>query len=220
MNKQEFRKLIREEIRKVLNESSLTEAPASKVFKASGYRESTGPYKEFILKFVTDKQYNYGVMPSQEKIILARIKKLEDSGKLPKHDGHYKAMSPQKGFQLGWKGNTWPKGKDSQYIELLKSIGIELNPSEIYHPDARQTDELTAADLKAFKRDVMDVFKNASKGNDMTDTINDELGDYFEKIKLSKNKELKNAYNKLRGEMDGSVTNQAKYAKALLDLLK
>ena len=220
MNKLQFKQLIREEIRKVLKESSLTEAPATKVFKAAGYRESTGPYKEFILKFVTDKQYNYGVTSAQEKIIKDRIEKLEKSGKLPKHDKEYKEMSPNKGFELGWTGNKWPKGKDSQYIELLKSIGIELNPSEIYHPDADQSDELTASDLKAFKRDVMDVFKNASKGKDMTDTINDELGDYFEKIRLSKNKELKKAYNKLRGEMDGSVTNQAKYAKALLDLLK
>lgn len=216
----QFKQLIREEIQKVLKESSLTEAPASKVFKASGYRESTGPYKQFTLSFMTDKEYNYGVTPSQEKIIKARIEKLEKSGKLPKHDKEYKAMSPNKGFSLGWSGSKWSKGKDSQFIELLKSIGIELDPSEIYHPDADETDELSASDLKSFKRDVMDVFKNASKGKDMTDTINDELGDYFEKIKLSKNKELKNAYNKLRGEMDGSVTNQAKYAKALLDLLK
>lgn len=219
MNKLQFRQLIREEIKKVLKESSLTEAPASKVFKASGYRESTGPSKVFMLKFITDKEYSYGVTPAQEKLIISRIEKLEKSGKLPKHDKHYAAYSPNKGFSLGWSGSKWPKGKDSQYIELLKSIGIELDPSEIYHPDEDQTDELTAADLKSFKRDVMDVFKNASKGKDMTDTINDELGDYFEKIRLSKNKELKKAYNKLRGEMDGSVTNQAKYAKALLDLL-
>jgi hypothetical protein len=220
MNKQEFKQLIREEIRKVLKESSLTEAPAMKVFKASGYRESTGYDKTFDLQFYTDEKYNYGVTSSQEKIIVARIKKLEDSGKLPKHDGHLKPMSPRKGFALAWYGNKWPKSKDSQYIELLKSIGIELNPSEIYHPDAGASDELTAADLKDLKRDVMYVFKGASKGENMTDEINDELGDYFEKIRLSKNKELKRAYNNLRGQIDGSVTKQAKYAKALLDLLK
>ena len=220
MNKLQFKQLIREEIRKVLKESSLTEAPAMKVFKASGYRESTGIGKTFDLQFYTDEKYNYGVTPSQEKIIVARIKKLEDSGKLPKHDSHLKPMSPIKGFALGWDGNKWPKSKDSQYIELLKSIGIELNPREIYHPDAGASDELTAADLKDFKRDVMYVFKGASKGQNMTDEINDELGDYFEKIRLSKNKELKKAYNNLRGQIDGTVAKQAKYAKALLDLLK
>jgi hypothetical protein len=78
----------------------------------------------------------------------------------------------------------------------------------------------TAQDKKHFKSEVMHIYKNASQGNDMTDEINDELGDYFEKIEASKDSKLKKAYGNLRGEIDGSVTKQAKYAKALLDLLK
>ena len=67
-------------------------------------------------------------------------------------------------------------------VLLLKIKFSQLTAHGLFQMDMKL---LKFADLKAFKRDVMDVFKNASKGNDMTDTINDELGDYFEKIKSS-----------------------------------
>ena len=66
----------------------------------------------------------------------------------------------------------------------------------------------------------MDIYKAASKGEDMTDNLTDELGDYFDQVQATGDKKLINAYELLRGEADGSVANQAKYAKALLDLLK
>jgi hypothetical protein len=206
MKLHEFRKLIREEVRNVLTESSARQLnEASKSFPSYDFNFKYGyfsfdPAKVSVsdmkqLKKVIDAAVKKGIVPKLERFDLVT-------------DGmgmHYiqwgKPIDPKVAIQLGIykQGQRKPRIKDDDYGE---------------------THTFTAQDKKDFKSEVMNVFKGASKGQNMTDEINDELGDYFEKISFGKDAKLKKAYLNLRGEIDGSVAKQAKYAKELLDLLK
>jgi len=183
MNKQEFKQLIREEIRKVLKEAT-KKLPA---------HEFTVPERGW-LQF-DPKKVSVSDMKDLKKNIDAAVKQ----GILPKVKEFHIAQDPE----MELHSIIFAKAYDPT---VMNQFGINISKSSDFKKD--------------LKKDVMHIFKQASQNNDMTDEINDELGDYFELIQTSKDSKLKNAYSKLRGEIDGSVANQAKYAKALLDLLK
>jgi len=95
----------------------------------------------------------------------------------------------------------------------------QLFEGKISSNDAKLLKENIAAD-KDFKDAVQYIYDQASAGNNMTDDITDEMGDFYDDIQSSTDKDIKDAYGELRGTIDGEPEEQVEAAKALLDLLR
>ena len=72
---------------------------------------------------------------------------------------------------------------------------------------------------QGFKDAVEYIYDQASDGNNMTDDITDEMGDFYDDVQSSTDKDIKDAYSELRRTIDGEPEEQAEAAEALLDLL-
>ena len=108
MNKQEFKQLIREEIQKVLKEGNETTAELTR---------RTG-----------STTLHFGVSKNQYNRIKSKLNSLIKQKLLPDYD--MLASSSFEGDESGvfasWKRGRWNKAEDKQYINALKSVGINV----------------------------------------------------------------------------------------------
>lgn len=74
-------------------------------------------------------------------------------------------------------------------------------------------------DNQEFKKTVMYIFKGAVRGEDMTDDIVDELGDFYDEVYSSGDPKLIRLYNQLRSVSDDEPQNQAKQAGSLIQYI-
>jgi len=74
-------------------------------------------------------------------------------------------------------------------------------------------------DEKDFQDTVLMIHKGATGGDEMVDEIGDELGDFYDAIHSSGNKELIEAYAELREAQYEDPDFQAEAAQALLDII-
>jgi len=79
--------------------------------------------------------------------------------------------------------------------------------------------EVNLASDKDFRNAVQYIYDQASTGNNMTDNITDEMGDFYDDVQASTDKNIKDAYSELRSYIDAEPEEQAEAAKILLDLL-
>lgn len=79
---------------------------------------------------------------------------------------------------------------------------------------------LSSANKRELKTAVMVIATSAAQGNDMTDNIIDELGDFYNAVYKTNDDKLISAYDELRATADGNAKVQAKAATALLAMLK
>jgi hypothetical protein len=112
MNKQEFKQLIREEVRKVLNEGKTDPI----IFSRNSFLAN------IIFRKIDDNAF---------KKYKNKIQKLIDSGKIPPYtdEGNYYGPNDKDAYIIQWKRKL-PKNKDKQFIELIKSIGIDIVPKD------------------------------------------------------------------------------------------
>jgi hypothetical protein len=69
---------------------------------------------------------------------------------------------------------------------------------------------------------IQDIYNGAQAGEDMIDTVADELGDYFQDVKRSKDKTLRKAYQFMRregAEAEDDPEMMAQVAKQAIDML-
>ena len=75
-------------------------------------------------------------------------------------------------------------------------------------------------DLREIIVDILEkIYFEASGGEDMTDDITDELGDYFDQVRQSQDPELQMAYEEMRDRADAKPEEQAWVALAGIRLL-
>jgi hypothetical protein len=74
-------------------------------------------------------------------------------------------------------------------------------------------------DLDAMADVVMIIADGAEGGENMTDDIVDELGDFYDGVYDSNNQKLIDAYDDLRSQVDGEPNDQAEAANKLLDVI-
>lgn len=202
MKVSQFRQLIREEVRKMIAEDN-------------GVKELT-----YIINTPTASYQKFK----------KQIDALVSQGKLPKYtEDIYKYKYPKPGTRFTM---TFKKAADVKLIDtIFKSSGVKKNEYETYNDFAPSSSTasksignitaLSDLDKKSLKKDVTYIFNMASKGEDMTDEIIDELGDYFELIQDTNDQKLIDAYEELRSFADsGDVMSQAKSAKKLMAILK
>jgi hypothetical protein len=80
------------------------------------------------------------------------------------------------------------------------------------------SDDLRSAVLSV----IRDIYNGAQAGEDMIDNVADELGDYFNDVKRSKNQTLRKAYQLMRQqgvEAEGDPEMMAQIAKQAIDML-
>ena len=109
MTNQEFRKLIREEIQKVLKEESVITASLER------HTGSTA--------------LHFGVPKNQYNRIESKLKSLIKQKLLPDYYMLAQSVFPDKsgsGVFASWKRGHWNKAEDKQYIDALKSVGINV----------------------------------------------------------------------------------------------
>jgi hypothetical protein len=69
---------------------------------------------------------------------------------------------------------------------------------------------------------IQGIYNGAQAGEDMIDNVSDELGDYFNDVKRSKDQTLRNAYQLMRqqgAEAEGDPLMMAQVAKQAIDML-
>ena len=66
---------------------------------------------------------------------------------------------------------------------------------------------------------IEDILSGAQRGQDMTDNIADELGDYFDAVQNSRDETLQQAYSMVRDAADTSPEDQAQAAQSALEML-
>lgn len=83
---------------------------------------------------------------------------------------------------------------------------------------AEGSDDLIGAVLSV----IQDIYNGALAGEEMIDNVADELGDYFDDVKRSKDKTLRRAYQFMRregGDAEGDPQKMAQVAKQAIDML-
>ena len=74
-------------------------------------------------------------------------------------------------------------------------------------------------DIKDFRDAVETIADGAGGGENMTDDIVDELGDFYDGVYDSNNQKLIDAYDDLRSTVDGEPNDQAEAANKLLNVI-
>ena len=108
MNKREFKQLIREEIRKVLKEESMITASLER---------HTG-----------STTLHFGVPKNQFNRIKSKLDSLIKQQLLPDYDmmASSSIAKDDSGVFASWKRGFWNKADDKEYINILKSAGINV----------------------------------------------------------------------------------------------
>jgi hypothetical protein len=102
------------------------------------------------------------------------------------------------------------KKKKQPLLETFRRIGGKLNEFRTE----------SGLDIQEFIEVVEMIFKGARSGNEMHDTIVDELGDFYDAVYDSGDKALIQAYDDLRQLQYEDPRQQALAAAKLLKLLK
>ncbi len=138
------------------------------------------------------------------------------------------------------RANAW---NDTEVMQRLAELGVEMpeptapgNPAEPQtgatapvaaevppnpvpqQPVAEGSDDLRSAVLSV----LQDIYNGAQAGEDMIDTVADELGDYFQDVKRSKDTTLRQAYQLMSqdgAEAEGNPQMMAQVAKQAIDML-
>ena len=119
-------------------------------------------------------------------------------------------MLPQLDSQL-------KSGKLDKLQNRMASRG-ELEIGENQQGAAEGSDDLRSDVLLV----IQDIYNGAQAGEDMIDTVADELGDYFQDVKRSKDKTLRKAYQFMRregAEAEDDPEMMAQVAKQAIDML-
>jgi len=103
--------------------------------------------------------------------------------------------------------------------KLLKEQYARLFKSRVSSNDAKLIKENLRTD-KNFKDAVSYIYTETGAGNNATDDIVDEMGDFYDDVYDSNDEELITAYDNLRSQVDESPEDQNAAAQALLQLLK
>ena len=96
------------------------------------------------------------------------------------------------------KGLSWQSGKDNSSDDTPKGDILKN---------------------KDFKDAIETIADGAADGENMTDDIVDELGDFYDGVYDSNNQKLIDAYDDLRSQVDGEPNDQAEAANKLLDVI-
>jgi hypothetical protein len=138
------------------------------------------------------------------------------------------------------RANAW---NDTEVMQRLAELGIEMpqpsapgNPAEPQtgatapvaaevppnpvpqQPVAEGSDDLRSAVLSV----LQDIYNGAQAGEEMIDTVADELGDYFQDVKRSKDTTLRQVYQFMRqegGDAEDNPEMMAQVAKQAIDML-
>ena len=102
---------------------------------------------------------------------------------------------------------------------LLKEQYARLFKGRPMSNDAKIIKENLRID-KNFKDAVSYIYTETGAGNNATDDIVDEMGDFYDDVYDSNDEELITAYDNLRSQVDESPEDQNAAAQALLRLLK
>ena len=102
---------------------------------------------------------------------------------------------------------------------LLKEQYARLFKGKPMSNDAKLIKENLRSD-KNFKDAVSYIYTETGAGNNATDDIVDEMGDFYDDVYDSNDEELITAYDNLRSQVDESPEDQNAAAQALLQLLK
>jgi len=101
-------------------------------------------------------------------------------------------------------------------------MNLRKKYKQLFEGRIRSNDNiLLSEDLRsdeALIHSVENIYNGASDGQDMTDDIIDDLGDFYDKVQDSNDEELIDAYSELRDQADNKG-GQENAAAALLDLL-
>jgi len=131
------------------------------------------------------------------------------------------------------RANVW---NDTEVMDRIRELGIEtetqapagaesdaapVDPAAApapQQPVAEGSDDLRSAVLSV----IQDIYNGAQAGEDMIDNVSDELGDYFNHVKRSKDQTLRKAYQLMRQqgvEAEGDPEMMAQVAKQAIDML-
>ena len=102
---------------------------------------------------------------------------------------------------------------------LLKEQYARLFKGRVSSNDVKLIKENLRTD-KNFKDEVSYIYTETGAGNNATDDIVDEMGDFYDDVYDSNDEELITAYDNLRSQVDESPEDQNAAAQALLRLLK
>ena len=102
---------------------------------------------------------------------------------------------------------------------LLKEQYARLFKGKPMSNDTKLIKENLRSD-KNFKDAVSYIYTETGAGNNATDDIVDEMGDFYDDVYDSNEEELITAYDNLRSQVDESPEDQNAAAQALLRLLK
>ena len=99
----------------------------------------------------------------------------------------------------------------------------DLVSSYFYLQKQKQSVAEGSYDLRSAVLSVLqDIYNGARAGEEMIDTVADELGDYFQDVKRDKDKTLRQAYQFMRqegGDAEGNPEMMAQVAKQAIDML-
>ena len=97
---------------------------------------------------------------------------------------------------------------------------VAINAEKNKTQKKRQTGiSIPGIDIKDFRDAVETIADGAEGGENMTDDIVDELGDFYDGVYDSNNQKLIDAYDDLRSTVDGEPNDQAEAANKLLDVI-
>ena len=102
---------------------------------------------------------------------------------------------------------------------LLKEQYARLFKGKPMSNDTKLIKENLRSD-KNFKDAVSYIYTETGAGNNATDDIVDEMGDFYDDVYDSNDEELITDYDNLRSQVDESPEDQNAAAQALLQLLK
>lgn len=102
---------------------------------------------------------------------------------------------------------------------LLKEQYARLFKGRVSSNDAKLIKENLRSD-QDFKDAVSYIYTETGAGDNLTDDIVDEMGDFYDDVYNSNDEELITAYDNLRSQVDGTPEEQNAAAQALLQLLK
>jgi hypothetical protein len=196
----EFRKLIREEVRKIINE-------------AGGLNSTNkNEFVQLLLKM-------YLKLDSGTKLDATDYKSIEKFGKAIQNDSD----ELRNIYASFTDADNKPVDIQKKSLEsLIKTVAPNILLADTIRNLSKKSkgSSLSSANKRELKTAVTVIATSAAQGNDMTDNIIDELGDFYNAVYKTNDDKLINAYDELRATADGNAKLQAKAATALLAMLK
>ena len=112
----------------------------------------------------------------------------------------------------------WVQSKITKAVDYIDTARDYMKAQKYKEGVAEGSDDLRSAVLSV----IRDIYNGAQAGEDMIDNVADELGDYFNDVKRSKDQTLRKAYQLMRQqgvEAEGDPEMMAQIAKQAIDML-